>query len=106
MKEEDRELGEQEKEEIQGKQEKEAKLGEKQCFICDAPAVFNCPACSQVLICENHQDYHQDPISGQCFPFTVSKVEGMGRVLIAATDFQPGDFIFREKELVVGPSKS
>ena len=24
------------------------------------------------------------------------------RVLIAATDFQPGDFIFREKELVVG----
>ena len=24
------------------------------------------------------------------------------RVLIAGTDFQPGDFIFREKELVVG----
>ena len=23
------------------------------------------------------------------------------RVLIAATDFEPGDFIFREKELVV-----
>ena len=63
----------------------------------------------------------QDPISGQCFPFTVSKVEGMGRlvaftfrlfllslslplfrVLIAATDFEPGDFVFREKELVVG----
>ena len=59
MKEEERELGEQEKEKIQGKQEKEAKLGEEQCFICDAPAVFNCPACSQVPICENHQDYHQ-----------------------------------------------
>ena len=24
------------------------------------------------------------------------------RVLIAATDFEPGDFVFREKELVVG----
>ena len=51
-------VGEQEKEEMkQG--EKEAKLGEEQCFICDAPAVFNCPACSQVPICEHHQDYHQ-----------------------------------------------
>jgi len=101
----DRGLVEEEKKGILGKEEKEAKLVE-QCFICDAPAVFNCPACSQVPICEHHQDYHQDPISGQCFPFTVSKVDGMGRVLIAATDFQPGDFIFREKELVVGPSKS
>ena len=60
MKEEDRGLGKQEKEEIQGKKgEEEAKLGEEQCFICDAPAVINCPACSQVPTCENHQDYHQ-----------------------------------------------
>ena len=46
-----------------GEQKKEVKVGE-QCFICDAPAVFNCPACSQVPICEHHQDYHQaNPIS-------------------------------------------
>ena len=49
---------EEEKEAKLGKQEKEVKLGE-QCFICDAPAVFNCPACSQVPICEHHQEYHQ-----------------------------------------------
>ena len=49
-------VGEEEKK--LGEQEKEAKLGD-QCFICDAPAVFNCPACSQVPICEHHQDYHQ-----------------------------------------------
>ena len=55
---EDRGVVEEEKEEILVKQEKEVKLGE-QCFICDAPAVFNCPACSQVPICEHHQDYHQ-----------------------------------------------
>ena len=28
------------------------------------------------------------------------------RVLIAATDFEPGDFIFREKELVVSLKQS
>ena len=54
----DRGLVEEEKKGILGKEEKEAKLVE-QCFICDAPAVFNCPACSQVPICEHHQDYHQ-----------------------------------------------
>jgi len=91
-------------EEMTKTQEKLEKEKE-QCFICDAPADFNCPAC-QVPICEHHRDYHQDPITGQCFPFKVSNVEGMGRVLIAATDFEPGDFIFREKELVVGPSKT
>ena len=51
----DRGVGE---EENLGEQEKEARLGE-QCFICDAPAVFNCPACSQVPICQHHQDYHK-----------------------------------------------
>ena len=54
----DRGVVEGEKEENLGEQEKEARLGE-QCFICDAPAVFNCPACSKVPICEHHQDYHQ-----------------------------------------------
>ena len=54
----DRGMVEEEKEEILGKGVKEAKQGE-QCFICDAPAVFNCPACSQVPICEHHRDYHQ-----------------------------------------------
>ena len=33
---------------------------------------------------------------------TLLCVNALFRVLIAATDFQPGDFIFREKELVVG----
>ena len=44
-------------EEMTKTQEKLEKEKE-QCFICDAPADFNCPAC-QVPICEHHRDYHQ-----------------------------------------------
>ena len=42
----------------------------EQCFICDAPADFNCPAC-QVPICKHHRDYHQAGITS---PKLTSKV--------------------------------
>ena len=42
----------------------------EQCFICDAPADFNCPAC-QVPICKHHRDYHQ---AGIISPKLTSKV--------------------------------
>ena len=43
---------------------------QEQCFICDAPADFNCPAC-QVPICKHHRDYHQ---AGTISPKLTSKV--------------------------------
>ena len=52
------------------------------------------------------QSLYRDPETGMCFPFSVAKVEGVGRVLRAAKDLEPGELVFREKEFVVGPSKT
>ena len=35
----------------------------------------------------------------------MSRMEGVGRMILAARDIEPGEEIFREKELVVGPSR-
>ena len=57
-------------------------------------------------VCGQHASYHQDPLTGACFPFHVSRVPGVGRVLVAAADLLPGEQVFRERELVVGPSRT
>jgi hypothetical protein len=40
-----------------------------------------------------------------CYPYKVEEREGVGRILVATRDIQPGDIIFRETQLVIGPSK-
>jgi hypothetical protein len=45
------------------------------------------------------------PGDSSCYPYGVEEREGVGRILVATRDISPGDIIFREKELVVGPSK-
>ena len=40
-----------------------------------------------------------------CYPYRVEEREEVGRILVATRDIQPGSIIFRETELVLGPSK-
>jgi hypothetical protein len=40
-----------------------------------------------------------------CYPYRVEEREEVGRILVATRDIQPGSVIFRETELVLGPSK-
>ena len=76
----------------------------EQCFICSKPAALRCGECGAVY-CGHHAKYHLHPDTGRCFPFSVARVAGVGRVLLAAADLAPGDEIFREEEMVVGPSR-
>ena len=58
-----------------------------------------------MLLCEAHDKYHRHPETGACFPFTVDRQEGVGRMVRAAQDLAPGEEIWREEEMVVGPSR-
>ena len=80
-------------------------MGESLCFICSRPGVRTCEQCEAVLVCEAHDKYHRHPETGACFPFTVDRQEGVGRLVRAARDLDPGDEIWREEEMVVGPSR-
>ena len=76
------------------------------CFICSSPGVRTCDQCDLcVRYCDDHERYHHDLVTGQCNPFTVSRMEGVGRVLLATRTIQPGEEIFREEEMVVGPNR-
>ena len=44
----------------------------------------------------------RDTNTGECFPFNVANVEGVGRVLRASINLGPGDIIFKELPVVVG----
>ena len=74
------------------------------CFICPSPCLETCPRCERVQYCLEHSQYHRD--TEQCFPYTVSHAEGVGRLLLASRDIHPGDVIFREEALVTGPGKT
>ena len=76
------------------------------CFICSSrPGIRTCDLCDSPRYCDDHEKYHRDPASGQCYPYTVSRMEGVGRVLLASRTIEPGEEIFREEEMVVGPNR-
>ena len=79
-------------------------MGESLCFICSRPGVRTCELCG-MLLCEAHDKYHRHPETGACFPFTVDRQAGVGRMVRAARDLAPGEEIWREEEMVVGPSR-
>ena len=54
---------------------------------------------------ELSEKYQRHPETGECFPFTVHREEGVGRMVRAARDLAPGDEIWREQEMVVGPCR-
>ena len=82
-------------------------MGEtERCFVCPEGAVKTCEKCGDVSYCESHPRYHSNEESQNCFAYEVDSIEGVGRVIKASRDIAAGDEIFREREMVVGPSRS
>ena len=78
--------------------------GEK-CFLCPSVSTTECPHCDlNINHCQAHQGYHRPPHSSTCCPYLVSEVSGVGRVVMAVRDVRAGDELWREEEMVVGPS--
>ena len=50
--------------------------------------------------------YYEQNEDSECFPYSVDYIEGVGRVIRATRDITPGEIIFREKEMVIGPSRN
>jgi len=76
------------------------------CFVCPEAAVKTCEKCGDVSFCESHEQFHSNAETQTCFPYKVNSLEGVGRIIKASRDIAPGEEIFREKEMVVGPSRS
>ena len=51
---------------------------------------------------DQHRALHED--GGQCLPFLVTSRAGVGRCVMAARDIAPGQLIFREEAVAIGPN--
>ena len=49
--------------------------------------------CPPSFCSTQHQSLHEE--AGRCLPFTITRLEGVGRCAVATRDIQPGELIFR-----------
>ena len=74
------------------------------CFLCSHPSSSVCPVCGGVYFCGSaHGRLHTDGVS--CYPYTLGSRDGVGRMLVAARDLLPGQLVYSEEPLVVGPNQ-
>jgi hypothetical protein len=61
---------------------------------------------------DEHRDLHRPPLTGDdddagshssCYPYLVSNIDGIGRCLVAARNIEPGELVFKERPVAVGP---
>jgi len=72
------------------------------CFLCSKPATGTCPDCALVHYCSDSHLRSHKPF-GDCLPFRVGFVEGVGRVVLAVRDIKAGDVVITEHPIVKGP---
>ena len=78
---------------------------QEKCFLCPSVSTTQCELCdSKIWHCEDHQKFHRPAGDGPCFPYLVSEVAEVGRIMVAARGVAAGEELWREEELVVGPS--
>ena len=64
------------------------------CHFCGRPGRDVCPVCGEVWsCCPAHLRLHNR--GGDCFPYRVDRMEGVGRMMVATRDLAAGDTIFQ-----------
>ena len=75
------------------------------CFLCPASWEEECEFCEMsVRYCREHKILHRR--DSYCHLYTVDQLEGVGRIMVAGRDIEPGEVVYREVEMVVGPAKT
>ena len=65
---------------------------EEKCFLCPSVSTTQCELCdSKISHCEAHQRFHRPVDGGPCFPYLVSEVAGVGRMMVAARGVAAGE---------------
>ena len=83
----------------------EKKTAKGLCFLCEAPSDAVCDDCGEVGFCggEHGRLHRGSDESDRCLPFRVERLKNVGRVLRATRDIAPGELVFVEHPLTVGP---
>ena len=97
------------------------------CAVCDKLAKSFCSICKHVFYCSRdcqrkHWNTHKEDCKSlaklpyrvrielkqqkqkkSTFPFQIERNEKLGRFLVATTDLKPGQLIFNELPMIIGP---
>ena len=74
------------------------------CYYCGEVRedTTTCDLCDlQVTMCPDHAMVHRR--FGQCLPFRVASMPGVGRCAVASRDIQPGEVILEDEAVMVAP---
>ena len=72
---------------------------QEKCFLCPEVSSTQCELCDcQISHCEAHQRFHRPAGEGPCFPYLVSEVAGVGRMMVAARGVAAGEELWREED--------
>lgn len=74
------------------------------CAVCQEPSTSKCGNCLKVVYCgKDHQKQHRKSHKQDCFPATIKSHPTLGEHLAASRDIKPGEVIFQEEPLIIGP---
>ncbi|XP_060523200.1 uncharacterized protein LOC132700097 [Cylas formicarius] len=76
------------------------------CEVCHAPTERRCSGCKAVFYCSpEHQRNHWSAHKRDCGSYEIRHCKELGRYMVAKRDLEPGDVIFVDSPLVVGPKR-
>ena len=76
----------------------------KCCFFCDKSSKESqiCDLCHNVTFCDEHKNIHQPNGLGTCLPFTIGRLEDVGRILKASRDISKGQLALLDRAFTLG----
>ncbi|CAB4059956.1 SMYD [Lepeophtheirus salmonis] len=76
----------------------------KSCTFCIQSESIVCPSCGKGFCCEEHAVIHRLPRDGSCIPIDIKEDDIKGRHIVASRDINPGEVVFVDRPVVVGPN--
>merc|ERR1711953_774810 len=79
------------------------------CAVCDKLAKSFCSICKHVFYCSRdcqrkHWNTHKEDCKSLAkLPYRIERNEKLGRFLVSTTDLKPGQLIFNELPMIIGP---
>eukprot|EP00092_Neocalanus_flemingeri_P000460 GFUD01000489.1.p1 GENE.GFUD01000489.1~~GFUD01000489.1.p1 ORF type:complete len:526 (+),score=117.42 GFUD01000489.1:104-1681(+) len=77
----------------------------KVCFLCEIEDCKACSSCGLVASCTQHKNLHTSKDGSFCYPWTVQKREGVGRVLVAVRDIEHLEVILEDEPVGLSPTQ-
>ena len=75
------------------------------CFFCESEKCETCSSCGLVSSCVKHKNLHTSKDGSFCYPWTVERRDGVGRILVAVRDIKHLEVILEDEPVGLSPTQ-